>query len=76
MTLTIIQAAALSHVKQHSNHRVVALLNRDYRFSLCTIIFQSVFQGSLYWFRKTAHVVHELECLAALRTPHNQWRTT
>ena len=42
----------------------------DYRFSLCTILFQSVFQMSLYWFRKTAAVVEELDCTAALHTPH------
>jgi hypothetical protein len=39
----------------------------DYRFSLLTNLFQSVLQGSSFWFRKTAALVAELDCRAALR---------
>jgi aminoglycoside phosphotransferase (APT) family kinase protein len=41
----------------------------DYRFSLVTNLFQSVFQNSLPWFRRTAALVFELEGRAALRSP-------
>ncbi|HWU89989.1 MAG TPA: aminoglycoside phosphotransferase family protein, partial [Kofleriaceae bacterium] len=41
----------------------------DYRFSLLTNLFQSVFQNSLVWFRKTAALIAELDCRAALRSP-------
>ena len=46
-----------------------ALCLWDYRFSLVTNLFQSVFQGSPTWFRRTAALVTELDCLAALRDP-------
>ena len=45
----------------------------DYRFSLCTSLFQSVFQTSVYWFRKTATVLEELGCREALHTAHDAW---
>jgi hypothetical protein len=64
------------HSKQFNIYFCAVSLNRDYRFSLCTIIFQSIFQGSLYWFRKTANVLHELDCLAVMYTPHDQWSST
>jgi len=32
----------------------------DYRFSLITNLFQAVFQGSAFWFRKTAGLVREV----------------
>jgi hypothetical protein len=41
----------------------------DYRFSLITNLFQSVFQHSAVWFRKTAAAVAELDCRDALRRP-------
>jgi len=41
----------------------------DYRFSLLTNLFQSVFQGSAVWFHKTTALVEELGCRAALRQP-------
>jgi len=41
----------------------------DYRFSLITNLFQSVFQNSAMWFRKTAALIAELDCRAALRGP-------
>jgi hypothetical protein len=41
----------------------------DYRFSLLTNLFQSVFQKSLTWFRRTAALIAELDCRAALRSP-------
>jgi hypothetical protein len=41
----------------------------DYRFSLITNLFQSVFQNSMIWFRKTATLIDELDCRAILRGP-------
>jgi hypothetical protein len=41
----------------------------DYRFSLLTNLFQSVFQHSLAWFRKTDALIAELDGRAALRSP-------
>jgi aminoglycoside phosphotransferase (APT) family kinase protein len=41
----------------------------DYGFSLVTNLFQSVFQNSLTWFRKTAAVIAELGGSAALHRP-------
>ena len=38
----------------------------DYRFSLLTNLFQSVFQMSPMWFRRTSALVTELDCRAAL----------
>jgi aminoglycoside phosphotransferase (APT) family kinase protein len=45
------------------------LCHWDYRFSLLTNLFQSVFQRSAFWFRKTAAVAAEHDALAALRSP-------
>jgi aminoglycoside phosphotransferase (APT) family kinase protein len=41
----------------------------DYRFSVCTNLFQAMFQGSVMWFRETAAVVAALGCRAALHGP-------
>lgn len=41
----------------------------DYGFSVITNLFQSVFQNSPIWFRKTAALVAELDCRAALHSP-------
>lgn len=42
------------------------LCHWDYRFSLLTNLFQSVFQRSAIWFHKTARVAMEHDALAAL----------
>ena len=41
----------------------------DYRFSLLTNIFQSVFQGDLRWFRRTLDVVQAWKATELLRPP-------
>jgi len=41
----------------------------DYQFSLVTNLFQSVFQRSAFWFRRTAGLIDELAALTALETP-------
>ena len=41
----------------------------DYRFSVITNLFQSVFQNSPMWFRKTAALIAELDCRTALHRP-------
>lgn len=41
----------------------------DYRFSFLTNLFQSVFQNSLFWFRKSVALIAELDCRVALRSP-------
>jgi len=41
----------------------------DYRFSVITNLFQSVFQHSPLWFGTTAALIAELDCLTALRSP-------
>jgi len=46
-----------------------ALCEWDYRFSLVTNLFQSVFQGSTFWFRRTAQLIRELNGFAALDSP-------
>ena len=45
------------------------LCSWDYRFSVITNLFQSVLQDSVSWFRKTAAVIADLDCLAELRGP-------
>src|SRR5262249_32330826 len=34
----------------------------DYRFSILTNLFQSLFQSSLFWFRRSAALIAELDC--------------
>jgi hypothetical protein len=41
----------------------------DYRFSLLTNVFQSVFQGSLHWFRRTCDVVETWKARELLDRP-------
>jgi hypothetical protein len=41
----------------------------DYRFSLLTNVFQSVFQGSLHWFRRTCDVVESWKARELLEPP-------
>ena len=41
----------------------------DYRFSLITNLFQSVFQRSLFWFRKSVELIAELDCRVVLCSP-------
>lgn len=41
----------------------------DYRFSLLTNVFQSVFQGSLHWFRRTRDVVESWQARELLDPP-------
>ena len=38
----------------------------DYRFSMLTNIFQALFQGSLYWFHRTAKVVRAWDSVQLL----------
>ena len=45
------------------------MLSPGYRFSLVTNLFQSVFQHSLFWFRRTAALVVELDGRSALHAP-------
>jgi aminoglycoside phosphotransferase (APT) family kinase protein len=41
----------------------------DYQFSLITNLLQSIFQNSLYWFRRTAALITELDARFALHRP-------
>jgi len=41
----------------------------DHRLSLITNVFQSLFQDSVTWFRRTAAIIDALDCRAALRDP-------
>lgn len=41
----------------------------DHRFSLITNVFQSLFQDSVTWFRRTVALIDALDCRAALRDP-------
>lgn len=41
----------------------------DYQFSLFMILFQSLFQNSLFWFRRTVALIDELDAMTALRSP-------